>query len=433
MTTALNLPRFAVCALALVSMLTCGNGLRAAAASAKAADGGSADGAGDWPCWRGPTRDGIADARVLPPIRWSETEAVAWKVPVPGRGHGSPTIAGDRIYLATADFEKQTQRVVAFDRATGRPVWDTVVHQGNLNSGGHRNSSLASSTVTASGDRLFINFLNGKAVHTTALDLSGRILWQQKICDFVAHQGFGSSPVTHESLVLVSADHRGGGTVAALDRMSGSLQWSQSRPKIPNYTTPAVLKVGGRTQMVLAGCNLVSSFDPLTGKKLWEVDGSTEECVVTAVTDGERVFVSGGYSRNHTVAIQGDGTGRVAWQNNTRVYVPSMIVQDGFVYAVLDAGMAVCWKSDTGEERWKERLGGDFYASPVRVGNRMYAISQAGVTSVFEATPEKFSLLAQNKLGDEAYASPAICGGRIYLRVAKLGEPREEFLYCLAP
>jgi outer membrane protein assembly factor BamB len=133
------------------------------------------------------------------------------------------------------------------------------------------------------------------------------------------------------------------------------------------------------------------------------------------------------------VAIQGDGTGRVAWQNNTRVYVPSMIVQDGFVYAVLDAGMAVCWKSDTGEERWKERLGGDFYASPVRVGNRMYAISQAGVTSVFEATPEKFSLLAQNKLGDEAYASPAICGGRIYLRVAKLGEPREEFLYCLAP
>jgi outer membrane protein assembly factor BamB len=183
--------------------------------------------------------------------------------------------------------------------------------------------------------------------------------------------------------------------------------------------------------MIVAGCSLLSSFDPVTGEKLWEIPATTDECVVTAVTDGERVFASGGYPKNHTVAVQADGSGKIAWQNTARVYVPSMIQEKGFLYAVMDAGVAVCWRSDTGEERWKERLGGDFYSSPVRVGTRMYAINVAGVTSVFEATPERFQLLAQNQLGTEAFASPAICGDRIYLRVAQTGDSRQEYLYSV--
>jgi len=384
----------------------------------------------DWPAWRGPTRDGMAASNQNPPIQWSETEGILWKAPVPGRGHGSPTVAGDRIYLATADAVKRSQSVLCLDRRTGKLVWQSEVHSGDAESGKHSNSSAASSTVACDGERLFINFLNGGAIHTTALDLDGKILWQRKICDYVTHQGFGSSPVLHESLVLVSADHRGGGVIAALDRKTGRVVWSEPRPKLPNYTTPSILQAGGRTQMVLAGCNLISSFDPATGEKLWEANASTEECVVTAVTDGERVFASGGYPRNHTVAILADGSGKVAWQNNARIYVPSMIAKAGHLYAVMDAGMAVCWKSDTGEELWKERLGGDFFASPVMVGDRIYAPNVRGNTFVFEATPKTFKLLSQNQLGDETYASPAICGGRIYLRVAKRGEDRQEFLYC---
>jgi len=384
----------------------------------------------DWPAWRGPARDGIAAFGQNPPIQWSETEGILWKTPVPGRGHGSPTVVGNRVYLATADAVKQSQSVLCLDRHTGKLVWSSEVHSSNAESGKHSNSSAASSTVACDGERLFINFLNGGAVHTTALGLDGKILWQRKICDYVTHQGFGSSPVIHESLVLVSADHRGGGVVAGLDRKTGRVVWSESRPKLPNYTTPSILQAGGRTQMVLAGCDLIASFDPDTGKKLWEVNASTEECVVTAVTDGERVFSSGGYPKNHTVAVLADGSGKVAWQNNARVYVPSMIAKAGHLYAVTDAGMAVCWKSDTGEELWKERLGGDFFASPVMVGDRIYASNVRGNTLVFEATPKTFKLLAQNQLGDEAYASPAICGGRIYLRVARRGENRQEFLYC---
>jgi outer membrane protein assembly factor BamB len=305
------------------------------------------------------------------------------------------------------------------------------VHGERADSGKHSNSSAASSTVTCDGSQLYINFLNAGAVYTTALDLNGKILWQQKICDYITHQGFGSSPVLHENLIIVSADHRGGGVIAALNRETGKVVWSQDRPKLPNYTTPAIVQAAGRTQMVLAGCNLISSFEPATGKKLWEINGSTEECVVTAVTDGTRIFIGGGYPKNHTVAVEADGSGKIAWQNNTRVYVPSMIQKEGHLYAVMDAGFAVCWKSDTGEELWKERLGGDFYASPVMVNDRIYASNVGGKTFVFEATPKHFKLLAQNQLGDEAYASPVICGGKIYLRVAKRGAERQEFLYCV--
>lgn len=383
----------------------------------------------DWAAWRGPTRDGIAAPGQDPPIQWSETENIVWKTPVPGRGHGSPTVVANRIYLPTA--ERGTQSVLCLDRNTGKLVWQTEVHGSQADPGKQANSSAASSTVTCDGNRLWINFLNGGAVHTTALDLNGKVLWQQKICDFVTHQGFASSPVLHESLVLVSADHRGGGTIAGLDRNTGRIVWSAARPKLPNYATPAIVQADGRTQLVLAGCNLITSLNPATGKKLWEIEGSTEECVTTAVTDGRRVFLSGGYPKNHTVAVLADGSGKVAWQNNARVYVPSMIAKSGHLYAVMDAGVAVCWKSDTGEEVWKERLGGDFFASPVMVDGRIYASNVSGKTFVFEASPRNFKILAQNQLGDESYASPVICGSRVFLRVAKRGESRQEFLYCV--
>ena len=386
----------------------------------------------DWPAWRGPTADGQAAAGQNVPTKWSETENVLWRAPIRGRGHSSPTVVGDRVYLTTADAATEEQLVLCLDRATGKPVWETAVHRGNLETGGHKNSSQASASVAWDGERLYVNFLNAKAIHTSALDVSGKILWQTRVDDYVPHQGFGASPVVHESVVLVAADHRGGGKLAGLDRSTGKIIWQHARPKIANYASPAVLKVAGRTQVVLGGCNLLVSLDPLTGKKLWEIEGSTEETVVTAVTDGSRVFVSGGYPKSHTMAVDADGSGRIAWQNNTRVYVPSMLVHDRHVIALLDAGHAVCWDAATGEERWREKVDKDFYSSPVMAGNLIYATSLRGVTSVLEVTPQRFvRVVAQNQLGDEAFATPAICGGRIYLRSAKKGEPRQEYVWCV--
>ncbi len=389
--------------------------------------------ASDWPAWRGPTMDGHAAAGQKLPVKWSETENVVWKAEVRGRGHGSPTVVGDHVYLATADLETEEQLVLCFDRATGKKVWEAVVHHEYLNTKGHKNSSQASGDVVSDGERLFVNFLNNGAIFTTALDFSGKQLWQRRVCEFQVHQGFGASPVVYQSIVLVAADHRGGGTIAGLDKLTGEIVWQQPRPPVANYATPAVITAAGKTQAVLAGCNKVESFDPLTGKKLWSIDGSTEETVVTAVTDGSRIFVGGGYPKNHTMAVEADGSGRIAWENTTRSYVPSMIASDGHLYGVGDSGRAVCWNATTGDELWSEKLDREFYGSPVMAGSRVYVTSKGGVTSVYEATPQKFTLLAQNALGDESYSTPAICDGRIYLRGAKTGEgsKRQEWLWCV--
>jgi outer membrane protein assembly factor BamB len=387
--------------------------------------------AADWPAWRGPAGDGHAAAGQKLPVKWSESENLVWKAAVRGRGHGSPIVVGDQVLLATADVETEEQLVLSFDRATGKSRWETVVHRENLNTKGHKISSQASSDVVSDGERLFVNFLNNGAIFTTALDLNGKQLWQRRVCDFQVHQGFGSSPVIYQNIVLVSADHRGGGKMTGLNKLTGEIVWQQDRPPVANYASPGIVNAAGLVQAVLAGCNKVESFDPLTGKKLWSIDGSTEETVVTAVTDGSRVFLGGGYPKNHTMALEADGSGKIAWENVTKTYVPSMIVKNGHVFAVGDAGRAVCWHSASGEERWNEKVDREFYGSPVMADSRIYVTSKGGVTSVFEATPDKFALLGQNPLGDESFSTPAICDDRIYLRSAKTSPIRQEFLWCV--
>jgi outer membrane protein assembly factor BamB len=379
----------------------------------------------------GPARNGVASSDNNPPLHWNETENLIWKSPIPGRGHGSPTVVGDQIFLATADEVQQVQSVLCYDRRTGQQLWKTDIHHGGLELNANKKASQASSSVACDGERVFINFLNSGAVFTTALDRDGTQLWQTKITDYVLHQGYGSSPAVYKSLVLVSADNKGGGAVAALDQKSGKIVWRNERPSKPNYPSPIVLHVAGRDQLILTGCDLVSSFDPLTGDKLWEIEGATTECVTSTVTDGRHIFTSGGYPRNHLAAVLANGSGKVAWENNSRVYVPSMLVHKGYLYSIADAGVVTCWKCDTGEEIWKGRLRGAFTSSPVLVGNRIYAANEAGDWFIINANPRRFELVAENRVAGEVFATPAICGGRIYQRVAIDREgQRQEMLYC---
>ena len=287
-------------------------------------------------------------------------------------------------------------------------------------------------TACISFKDFYVNFANGGGAYTTALSRDGKIIWQTKVTDYVVHQAYGSSPAIYKDLLLVTADNKKAGVVAALDRETGKIVWKVKRPKKPNYASPVVLQAAGREQLVVTGCDLVTSLNPLTGKKLWEIPGATTECVTTAVTDGIHVYSSGGYPKNHVSAVRADGSGKVAWHNNVRVYVPSMIVHHGYLYGIADAGIAYCWKSDTGEEKWKGRLGGTFSASLTLVGNHAYAANEAGECFVFEANFKGFKLVAKNQLGDEIFATPVICGNRIYQRVAhRDGSERQEILYCI--
>ncbi|MFH1301600.1 MAG: PQQ-binding-like beta-propeller repeat protein, partial [Planctomycetota bacterium] len=311
----------------------------------------------DWPWWRGPQRNGIANPNQSPPLKWSATENIVWKSPIPGRGYGSPTVVGDRIYLASADTETETQFVLCYDRKTGKQLWKTVIHTGGFSTKGNKKSTHASSTVACDGERLFINFINNGAAYTTALSLDGEQLWQTKITDYIIHQGYGSSPAIYESLVIVSADNKGGGAVAGLKRTDGSVVWKIDRPKTPNYPSPIILNVAGKDQVLMTGCDLVTGIEPLTGKKLWEIAGATTECVTSTVTDGELILTSGGYPKNHMAAVKADGSGEVVWENSNRMYVPSMLIKDEKIYSVTDNGVAVCWDVKTGKEIWKGRLG----------------------------------------------------------------------------
>ena len=388
-------------------------------------------GAADWPWWRGPQRNGVADANQKPPLKWSEKENILWKSPVPGRGHGSPIVVGDQVFIAAAEPQEGIQSVLCFDRKSGKQLWQTEVHRGAFPKGNDK-SSFASATPACDGQRVFINFLHSGAVYTTALSRDGKQLWQVKVTDYVLHQGFPTSPAIYQSLVIVSADNKGTGKIAGLDRATGKTIWQHARPQFPNYASPIILKVNGRDQLLLSGCDLVTSLEPLTGKVLWETKGSTTECVTSPVTDGQSFIVSGGYPKNHVAAVRGDGSGEVVWENSSRVYVPSMQFYKGHLYAVQDAGVAACWNFATGAEIWKGRLGGGFSASPVLVGDQLFAVNESGKTFIFKATPVAFELIGENQLGDEAMATPTICGSRIYMRVAaRINGQRQESLYCI--
>lgn len=385
----------------------------------------------NWPNWRGPHRTGIAASDQNPPLTWSNDENIAWKSPVLGRGHGSPTIYGDKVFLATADERKQVQYVLCYERETGRRLWRREVHRGPLNFK-NKKASQASSTIACDGERIFVNFLNEGAVYTTALSLEGEQLWQRKVSDYKVHQGYGSSPLLYKSLVIVTADNKAGGAVVAYERDTGTEVWRRDRPKMPDYPSPNVLLTSGKEQLLLSGCELATGLDPLTGRQLWEVEAATTECVTTAVTDGTHVFTSGGYPRNHVAAVKTDGSGEIVWNDPTRVYVPSMIVNDGYLYAVADAGFLVCWKSDTGEVMWKQRLSGNFTASLVMWNGHLFATNETGKTFVVKVSPTEHEIVAENQLGDEAMATPAICGGRVYLRHAEYeGDLRQEYLYVV--
>lgn len=387
---------------------------------------------GDWPWWRGPSWNGIAAAGQQPPTSWSNDQGLAWQVPVPGRSHGSPIVVDDHVLIEIADAARNVQSLLCVERETGKTLWETVIHKDGLNVKNNEKSTMASASPACDGERCYVNFLSGDAVWMTALSRTGSILWQVKLSGYVNHQGFGSSPLLYDNLVIGVSDNKAGGAIVAMQRDSGKIVWRRDRPAKPNYPSPVILEAAGRPQLFLTGCDLVTSLDPATGKTLWEVPGATTECVTTTVTDGQRIFTSGGYPKNHVSAVAADGSGKLIWENSARVYVPSMLLHDGVLHAVLDAGVAICWDSATGTELWKGRLGGTFSSSPVLANGRIYATNEEGRTFIYPASRDGLKIEAENQLGDSVFATPAICGGRIYQRIARMeGAVRQEYLVCI--
>src|SRR3569623_840802 len=252
----------------------------------------------DWPWWRGPSRNGIAPEYAHPPVRWSETENIVWQTPVPGRGHSSPIVVGDRVYLATADVAGQTQSVLAFDRRSGKPVWATKINQGGFPASIHPKNTHATSTIACDGERLFVTFYNHETLQAAALDLAGKPSWQQAVGPFnpkLYLYGYGPSPTLSGETVIVAAEYDGQSYLAALDRRTGEQVWRTPRPFNIPFSTPIVAHVAGRDQLLLSGANKVVSYDPKTGAELWSTPGTTLATCCTMVCDDDIVLACGGF------------------------------------------------------------------------------------------------------------------------------------------
>lgn len=385
----------------------------------------------DWPQWRGATGDNKAPAADVPLI-WGEEENLLWKTPVPGRGHSSPTVRGDYVFLTTADEQQHVQSILAFDRQSGKLLWSKQVFEGGMDDKAHRRNTQATPSVACSDDRLFASFMNDGHVWVLSFDFTGNELWRANVGEFASHWGYSASPILYEGNVIIAADHKQGGYLAAFTQASGSPVWTTARPADPNYPSPIVHHVSGKDQLLMAGLDRIASYSPKTGKLLWETAGVTTECVGTVVVEGDLAFASGGYPGNVTMAVKTDGSGEVVWQNRVKVYVPSMLTHDGLLYAVTDNGIAYCWDAATGDEQWKKRLGGTFNTSPVLAGDKIVAACEDGTTYVLATGGAKCQVLAENQLGNEVYATPTFAGNRAYIRYAVIdGDARQEYLACI--
>ncbi len=394
----------------------------------------------DWPWWRGPMRNGQVVANNSLPVKFSDDSHVVWRVPIPGRGHSSPVIVGDSIYLTTADEKSEVQSVLALDRKSGKPLWAQQLSQGGFPENNHAKNTEATPTPACDGQRLFATFFHHKAIHLTALDpKQGKTIWQKSVGVFNPKRyeyGYAPSPILYRQSVIVAAEHDGDSYIAAFRRDTGDELWRIKRPSSISFSSPSIGHVAGKDQLMISGQNMLVSYDPATGKQLWQAEGTTMATCGTAVWSGNIALASGGYPKSETIAVKADGSGQVLWKNAQKCYEQSMIVAntsgEDYLYALTDQGIAFCWKVSDGREMWKHRLRGPVSASPILSGGNIYWANEVGTMYVFAADPTRFNLLAENHVGEESMASPAVSRNQIFLRVAAgSGDKRQESLVCI--
>jgi outer membrane protein assembly factor BamB len=409
----------------------------------------------NWPMWRGPAGIGLSTT-ANPPTEWSETKNVRWKVEIPGRGHSSPIVWNDRIYVTTAvpvgvagDAQHAprgtlAQRgvhkflVLALDRKTGKTVWEQTVREAEPHERSHvDNGTWASSSPFTDGERLYAYF---ESFGLYAFDFSGKLLWEKDLGDKRMRNEFGegSTPALHGNTIVVVWDHLNGESfIAALDKRDGKEIWRQPRKEIDTWATPLVLEVNGRPQAIVPAMERVRSYDLATGQVVWESKGLTMNPIPSPVHDGNGLVVlMSGFRGNDLKAIRVadakgdiDGTAAIAWTfDRDTPYVPSPILVDGVLYFLkTNSGILSAFDVKTGKPHYQnQRLDGvpNVFSSPVSARGRVYFTGQEGSTIIIKSGPA-YEVLATNHLDDGFDASPALVDNEIFLRGRK-------FLYAIA-
>ena len=388
-------------------------GLLAAATSTAQAE--------NWAGWRGPRGDGTCIEKNVP-IKWDPAGAL-WKTELPGKGHASPIVWGNRVFTVTGLPATKERVLLCLDRNTGRILWQRTVVQGPLEKL-HKENSYASGTPATDGERVYVTFRVGDDIVVAAHDFgNGKQLWLVRAGTHEGGWGFSNEPVLFKDKVIVDGDSKGDSFLIALDRKDGKTLWRKNRVnKGISYSAPLILELAGRTQLIQCGDRCVTSFDPDTGEQLWKVDGPSEEFVATPIYSEKAglVFISSSWPKQILLAIRPDGMGdvtktHVAWSDSKGApYVPSMIVAGEFLLSVNRGGTAFCYEAASGKVLWQEKLG-RHHASPVLVEGLVFFINDNGQVNVIKPGME-FKCIATYELGELCYASPAISDGQVFLR-----------------
>jgi outer membrane protein assembly factor BamB len=404
-----------------------------------------------WPQFRGPTGDGQAEASELP-LTWSEDSNIKWKRPIHGRAWSSPVVWDDQIWLTTATEDGTQLFAICVDRATGRVVHDLKLFDVETPQFAHKFNSYASPTPVIEKGRVYVTF---GSPGTACLDVkSGRVLWQRRDLECNHFRGAGSSPILYRGLLLMNFDGSDHQFMIALDKKTGRTVWRAERsidfkdlgpdgkPDADGdwrkaFSTPQVIRVGFRRQLISQGAKAIYAYEPRTGKELWRVEERTGHSAGDRPVWGDGlIFLTTGWSRGQVLAIRpGRGGGEVidandpdSWQD-TKVQVrwkrkrsvprkPSLQWVDGLLISIDDGGIATCLEAATGDELWSERVRGNYSASPLVAGGRVYFFSEEGKTTVIEAG-RQFKVLAENELPDGFMASAAVAGKALFLRTKK--------------
>lgn len=397
----------------------------------------------DWPEWRGPWGDGHVSAQgdTRPtglPLHWSDTENVRWKTEIPERGWSTPAVMGGQVWLTTATSDGHDFYVYGVDAETGKVRFNKkLFHADSPEPLGNNMNSYATPSPAIEAGRVYIHF---GSYGTACLDTAnGDVLWQRQDLPCRHYRGPSSSPVIFEKLLILTMDGVDLQYLVALDKQTGKTVWKTARSvawndeNVPGqmardgdlrkaHSTPLIVKVGEKFQMLSAGAKAAYAYEPQTGRELWRVQYNAWSAAPRPLFEKGLAFIISGFGgKTELLAVRVDGQGditdtHVAWRFDTMVSkTASPLLVDGLLYMVSDDGMVTCLEAATGNRVWRERIGGKYAASPIYGDDRLYFFSQEGKTTVIKPG-RTCEFLATNSLAGGFMASPAAAGKALYLR-----------------
>ena len=390
----------------------------------------------DWPQFRGPDGQGHSDAEGIP-LKWSEEKNIKWKVAVPGKGWSSPVISGNHIWLTSSEKKGASLRTLCFDKTTGQLLYNVEVLTPKDPGRRHPQNGFASPTPVLDGSHAYVHF---GPRGTACLNTAGEIVWKNTEFDYETFQGSASSPNLHNDLLILACDGTDHQFLAALNKRTGKTVWKRRRAHLENaaarypanstrariakmaYSTPLIRSVGGVPQLVSSGADHVAAYDLKSGREIWWMPYVGFSQVARPSYGNGLFYVVGSVAQDKfCVFAVSPGEGKlkedqVVWQCSKGIaHVPSPILVGQELFVIDNGGVATCLNALSGEELWRERLGGNHDASPIEVRGRIYYLNRDGTTTVL-AAGRTFETLATNQLNGTFKASPAVSGRALFLR-----------------